>query len=177
MTSVRLTASEIGQGAQAGAIRRMKSFQFAERAGHKEGDGWDIDVEGACAELAVCKSLGVYWSAHIGAYEEPDVVYRGAGLHVRWTAPSDNRLIIRPRDLEKVEKLREQFPQQRFVLVTGICPTYRIHGSYDAFAALRLTDASSYWLAPNGRPGAWFVPQVELEQMPTTGSTFPATIP
>jgi hypothetical protein len=100
-------------------------------------------IEGIAAEIAVAKALRTPYRPKLDGFGAPDVEH----LHVRQTAHRDGSLIIRPGD-----------PDGVYLLAVGQCPVFRIVGwihSYDA-------KQPQYWRAPNGGPGAWFVPQRRL---------------
>ena len=100
-------------------------------------------IEGIAAEIAVAKALRTPYRPNLDGFGAPDVEH----LHVRQTAHRDGSLIIRPGD-----------PDGVYLLAVGQCPVFRIVGwihSYDA-------KQPQYWRAPNGGPGAWFVPQRRL---------------
>jgi hypothetical protein len=107
---------------------------------------WGSAIEGIAAEIAVAKALGIPYRPNLEGFKAPDV----GELHVRQTAHRDGSLIIRPGD-----------PDGVYVLAIGQCPVFRIVGwihSYDA-------KQPQYWRAPNGGPGAWFVPQRMLKPL------------
>lgn len=137
-----LMASEIGRTRQLEAIRRYR----ADRHGFA-GAGWSEHIEGACGELAVAKSLGVYWDGAINTFSREDL----PDLQVRTRSRHDYDLIVRPQDSD----------DHIWVLVTGKCPTYRVRGW------IRGRDAKQpLWERTHGdRPPAYFVPALELYPM------------
>ena len=85
----------------------------------------DIDILGACGEMALCIALGgryrpTFDAFHKGRDTKPDVVIDGQGYHVRTGRPDGRLLIIRRNDCDG-----------RYVLVTGEGADYTIHGWYD----------------------------------------------
>lgn len=106
---------------------------------------WESDIEGAIAELAVCKALKIYWHGSINTFKGADA----GTLQVRWTKYPDGHLVVRNGDSGA----------DIFVLVTGRVPDFSVIGW------IRGTDAKNdkYRKDPNnlGKP-AWFVPQSDL---------------
>jgi hypothetical protein len=107
-------------------------------------DRYDNDIQAAAAEMAVAKGLNLYWDAGINTFKAGDV----GPYQVRWTDRVDGRLIIRPDDED--EEIQ--------ILVRGRIPTFDIAGAMRCKFAKR----DEWWMAPNGRPGAWFVPDISL---------------
>ena len=63
MNNIELTMTEIMQSAQVGVMRRMQRLKsgYALPHGLKTGTEWQLFIEGALAECALAKFLGVYW--------------------------------------------------------------------------------------------------------------------
>ena len=142
---VRLTPIEIYQGGIVGIARRIDSIRrdLVNKV-PDNGSQWQIDIEGALAELAFAKALGLYAGLTINNYGGADV----GQYHVRHSPRPDARLIIRPEDKEEA----------MYALVTGLEGRYIVHGYIHGTRAKQ----NIYWMAPNNRPGAWFVPQNAL---------------
>lgn len=154
---VELEQRERAIAAHVGLLRYLTVLHrgYRQTHGQNNGDGlvWDRHIEGAGAELAVAKALGRYWTGAAvtmpdwlaGAEAEADV----GGLQVRHTQRDDGCLIVNLDDE----------PAATFVLVTGRMPTYVLRGWLEgALAPARGT--------LRGRaPGAYFVPQSELEAL------------
>jgi hypothetical protein len=145
---VELTAQEVQIAALAAVIRTGTALTNAlqHRYGYDGSNSWQVEVESSCAELAVCKALGVYWSGLEGPGAR-DV----KGCEVRHTERDHGRLILHPSDPDDVP----------FVLVTGR------RGSYDLRGWIYGIDGKKdiYWDDPTrkGRP-AFFVPQHALNE-------------
>lgn len=120
---------------------------------------WSGHIEGAMAELAVCKLLGVHWTASCNTLKReadipPDIEVRSRS---GGDGPYDRHLILRPNDA----------PTRVFVLVTGVAPTYTIIG------AIRACDGQQqrWWADHNGwgRPAFWVppanIPPLNIEGM------------
>jgi hypothetical protein len=142
---VQLDFPEIEVAVTGGIRRRLRSMQrgLRDSAGFR-GDKWEIDIEGAAAEYAAAKGLGVYWSPKVDTFKAGDLgpVQIRLGLEDRYS------LIIRPNDHD----------DDPFLLVVGRIPAFRLVG----WVYGRDGKQDLYWKAPNGRPGAWFLPQSAL---------------
>lgn len=118
--NVKLTASEVLMASNVGRSRHMRALLREQRPRFAEeypGRLWAAHIEGACAELAVAKVLGVYWAGTIDTYRAADMVFLGHDVEVRWRA--DGAFL----------KVRERDPDDRVVvLVKGQCPAYEIVG-------------------------------------------------
>ena len=110
-----LTPDEIHLAAIAGVSRRIDSMKtWLNNQKQSEGSDWAIDIEGACAELAVAKHMKLFWSGHTRSFKNEDV----GPLHVRSTTHKDGHLIVKDNDPDDAV----------FVLVTCACPVYTIVG-------------------------------------------------
>ena len=150
---ITLTPVEIASAAQVGLLRRVSSIQnkLTDRRMNPNQMNWEIDIEGACAELAAAKGLNIFWCCGINTFKAADL---GSNIQVRHTAKRSNRLII--RDGDKAEDV--------FVLVTGSAPEYEIVGwvlGKDGKNPSYLNDANDI-----GKP-AYFVPQSALSPIAT----------
>jgi len=67
MATIGLAYEEMLVAAVAGSYRRIRSISRGkkDRHGHSGRDVWSMDIEGALAEMALAKHLGVYWSGSI----------------------------------------------------------------------------------------------------------------
>ena len=75
MVTVNLTPSEILIAASWGCFRNVQSWKQAEdRYGAEtERDGWQINIMGCIAEMAMAKHTDKYYNAAIGDYNAADV--------------------------------------------------------------------------------------------------------
>lgn len=147
---VKLAWYEVLQASETGRMRKIISMQKGSQNNHGfSGSGWNEDIEGACAELAVAKRLNRYWDGGIDTYKAGDV----GGYQVRWSPTHSNSLIVRPPDADDAV----------FIFATGLCPDYRVQGW------MRGGDAKQeQWCRqPNGRPPAYFVPASALHSIDT----------
>ena len=142
MIKVTLTPDEIHLAAIAGVSRRVDSMKSGiSNQRQSDTSDWAIDIEGACAELAVAKEMGIFWFGHVRSFKNADV----GSLHVRSTVHHDGHLIVREKDPDDAV----------FVLVTCDCPTYTIVGGISGAKARALGkevphrrgDGVTWWVA------------------------------
>src|ERR1051326_1480658 len=99
--TVQLTEEEWSRAAWIGIKRRIDSRisglkiqssypLSATDNGVKDINFWDMDIEGACGELAVAKALGLQWEGRSFTFKKGDI---GKNIQVRTT--SKYSLIIR----------------------------------------------------------------------------------
>lgn len=148
-TNIHLTWDECKWAAEIGSLRQIESRKKGlnrHKDGYRDDDRWERDIEGALAELAVTKALGIKWNAGVNTFKKADC---GLDLQVRQSGLDHACLIVRPSDSE----------DDRYVLVTGRIPLYKICGSMLGKTAKGM---DQYIRSPRGRPAAWFIPQHEL---------------
>lgn len=145
---VTLDTEEAILAAFAGARRELKAII----KGHKDAyvwkrDGWRQHIEGAAAECAVAKALGLFWSGlplnafHDIADVSPDVEVR-----------------LRPNPDQPDLSIDEGDPDdRRYVLVHGSLPTFTLVGWC--------------WGRDHPRDRLIFVPPSELRDMDTWEAT------
>lgn len=154
---VVLTQPEIERAVITGCRRNYASLM----AGHTPRGGidrskesfWGFHIEGAGAEMAVAKLLGVEWSASVNTFRtEPDVTVRGTGFEVRLNTRAPD-LRIRPHDS----------PELAMIAVYGIIPKFFVVGYCTSNDHLR----QPQFLTDPGRRGApcWAVPYVLLNDV------------
>lgn len=147
MGEVWLTPSEAHYAAMIGVARHIEALRAnrPDRYGADEHDGWSLHIEGAAGELAAAKYLGVYWSAPVNTYSTGGDV---GDLQVRTRSRHDYDLIIREKDRD----------EDRFILVTGKTPHFRLRGWLTGAEA----KTPQYLKEYGGRSPAWFVPASAL---------------
>lgn len=146
---VRLSESEIRIGSTNGADRKISSISGGfYRGNHKQSSGWSEDIEGALAEMALCKHMGLYWTAGVNTFKHPDV---GQDIQVRSTTRDDGCLIVRDDDSD----------DHRFYLVIGSNGTYEIVGWLYGSEAKKDKWARN----PGGYRRSFFVPQKFLRSI------------
>lgn len=145
--------------AQLGVMWELSAI-FGDRGDHAyEHDevGWKAHIEGAAAEYAVAKFLGIFWEPfcnqpHDRFVRKPDV----GPFQVRNAEKHNYRLTLRQgRDQEK-----RNVP---FILCTGIIPNFRVRG----WLYGREVMVDKYWQDPNGKGFAWWAPVKDLRPMDT----------
>jgi hypothetical protein len=105
------------------------------------------DINGAAAEIAFARVMGMAPSISVGPSQEPDV----AGFHVRSTSWPNGKLIVRPGDPEG----------NLYVLVVGVGKEWRIIGS----AVGREATRPEFLYEENGRLGCYMPPQSKLRRL------------
>ena len=126
------------------------------RNGHSSDRSLLNHIEGAAAELAVCKALGISWAAHINTYQtEPDINVPWHGpLEVKWSTGTG--LIIRESSTRDDDH----------VLVTGKGAIKKIVGWLPNWR-VNMTRQQPKHQFDNGRADAWLVAGDELEEWGT----------
>lgn len=149
---VYLTHPERVIGAQAGIMRRVSGQKNnrKEKPNTPTGGGWQRDVEGALAEMALAKHYGVYWPGP-GAFRGGDV----GRVEVRNTEKHGNRLWF----------YKEDKPYPPYFLVTGINGHYRIQG----WAWAEDGRKEEFWEDPKKQDRwAYYLPRNLLKPPPAT---------
>jgi hypothetical protein len=142
---VRLTFYEIMQGAHVGVMRQVENMQKQRKARYGAGhtNDWQLNIEGALAEMALAKYLDRYWAK--GMVGDKDV----AGVQVRSTSYANGRLRLHEDDSD----------DDVFYLVTGINGVYEVVGWILGCNGKR----EEFWCDPTGNNRhAYFVPQNAL---------------
>lgn len=152
IVEVTLTMPEVMLGAAVGTMRQVGNLKHGlrHRYGTDNADSWTKHIEGACAEMALAKYLGLFWSGNVNDHEAADV----AGYQVRQTAYPNGRLMLHPDDKDG----------EIFVLATGTAPKFTLRG----WLAAKDGKLTQYWCDPTGmNKPAFFVPQNLLHGMTT----------
>ena len=147
MSEIKLTATEIMQGALIGVMRQVQNLGKGRKHAHKaSGNDWQMHVEGALGEMALAKHLSIYYGG-VGVLRGDDV----GEYQVRTTAGANNRLILHKDDPE----------DKWFWLLTGANGEYTVRGKILGLNGMK----PEYWKDPTGEGRhAYFIPQSELEQ-------------
>ena len=144
---VTLTWPEVVHAVLTGARRHYESTRKGSQPAHGfTGDSLSIHIDGAAAEMACAKALGLYWSAPVNTYKDADL---GEDIQVRLRRETGRQLIVRPSDSD----------EHRYVHVTGTIPDFTVHGWIYGKDAKRDEWSQEY----GGRPPAYFVPDEALE--------------
>ena len=149
MNTIKLTKPELMVAGLVGNMRSISSLGNLVQNKHSPTDSqWQIDVDGAAAEMAFAKWMNVYYEPSVNTFKAPDV----GVMQVRSTKHEHGKLIIRANDKK----------DEIVVLVINRMPTYTMAGW------IRTNDAKQdkYLYDPNGKGApAWMVPQVNLNKM------------
>jgi len=143
---IELTPIQLEAAALVAHWRRWKSRDLPNRYG-LEGKSYDLDYWGAAGEEAAAAALGVFWPMSINTFKADDL----PGYQVRTATGRDDCLIIRDGD------------DRNALYVLVICEDISHFTVYPPFWGMDAV-RDEWWRAPNGRPGAWFVPQAALRQ-------------
>lgn len=143
MIEIKLTLEELMIAAQVGSIRRVSGIKSGmDKNKHTSKSDWGTDIDGAAAEMAFAKWLGVYWAGSNRTFKAPDV----GSWQVRSTTHREGCLIVRPNDSDR----------DSFVLILTATPSFFIAGW------LMGSDAKQDKFR---RDDSWWVPQNELKPL------------
>jgi hypothetical protein len=120
---VILTPSECYQASMCGVQRTLKSLSRQAQHRVKPVDPWGVAIEGAAAELAVAKTLGLYWDASIDTFGRPDIISEPHELEIEVKLNSgraDGDLMVLALSIIR--------PDTIFILVVGMLPTFKVVG-------------------------------------------------
>ena len=145
---VHLNWYEVLYGAYVGVMRKVQSLKDGGLGSRHSGNPWDRDIEGALAESAVAKALGIYFPASINTFKAPDL---GKNYQVKRTGDYNRCLIVRPGDND----------DEIAILDVGKTADHELVGW------LRQGDAKTdkYKANPNETGEAYFVPIADLHPM------------
>jgi len=148
---VKLNTHECRLAAITGLERRLESIfggyhrDVVGNDSNYKGKSWDYEIEGAGAELAVCKNRKLYCPFGINTFKNADI---GKILQVRHTERENGRLIVRPNDN----------PNHTYILVIGKMPNFKMIGWIKGKDAM----VDEYKDNPNRGKPCWMVPQKDL---------------
>lgn len=146
---IDLSNAEVGNACMGGMRRNISSIRDGRKDNHGlSGPGWNEHIVGAIGEMVVAKALGIYWSAGVDTFKDPDL---GVDIQVRCSDQPMASLIVRDDDKD----------DHRFVLVVGVLYRFHIVGWMYGDEAKQ----QRWYKNPNGRGFAYFVPQTELKDM------------
>jgi hypothetical protein len=153
MIEVSLTWAELLQAALVGITRHIASIKkdLQDKHGLKRENAWTVHIEGAAGEMAFAKAMNKYYSSSVNTFKSSDGDVDK--LEIRTRADHGYDLIVRKDDK----------PNRRYVLVTGMAPHFRIIGWLEGSLARR----DKWWKTYANRPGAWFVPKNSLKPINT----------
>lgn len=147
---MRLNRNEVWWAATVGVNRHLDSIR--RNLEHKppllnKALAWMNHIEGALAELAVAKWLGVVWEATVNTFRSGFDVDK---YQVRWASKDHYRLILTDDDN----------PDHPFILVVGTAPNYKIVGWLRGRDGMRKEFIEEYDRGP-----AYFVPRRLMRSM------------
>lgn len=143
MDSITLSAEEIHLAASHGLMRRfIKHKGLIKDRMQKEQSSWDNEIEGACAELALCRYRGIFWSG-ASKFKGKDA----GDVEVRWTKHiGTGGLIVYPHDEDGAV----------FILMDGFAPTYNIIGWLRGIEAKKPEYLTGFgYLVPRDKVRKW----------------------
>lgn len=147
---VTLTKVEIVIGVLVGAWRHLHAKANGKQDSHGfKGDPWEIDVEGALAELAAYKAIGRYWSPTID--QRKDGTGDGGPYEVRRRSKQWHDHLIREDDVFSAP----------YILAIGSISRFRIVGWIYCHEARR----DEWWDNKDNRGWAWWPPQEKLHDL------------
>jgi hypothetical protein len=152
---VRLTELEMCLAAHVGILRHVRALRAGRRESRglgENGDPWAKHIHGAAGELAYAKVSGRYWSGAGVSYENDDDV---SGVQVRCRAKHTYELYVWPDDPDDA----------LYVLVTGVMPELRVHGTIFGFEAKAYGRFGSH--VPGAHP-AYFLRHDQLDPLEAT---------
>lgn len=147
--NVVLTTEQIAYATSVAHLRNenaIKAYADSHKHGFR-GNNLQIHIEGALAEMAAAKALGLQWDDGPWKRVSSDV----GSLQIRSTKYLTGKLIVRPVDSD----------EDVFVLVIARCPEFELKGWLKGKDAKR----TQFLYNQNGRPPAYFVPQHCLQPM------------
>lgn len=149
VATVRLAWFEVETCAHAGIRRRIESVRKGTKdsPGFNRTDKWDIDIAGACGEMAVAKVLDKYWDAAVNTFHRGDV----GKLQVRTSRQEKPYLVVQKHNAD----------DDIFVLVQGTPPDFKVIGWMTGQEAKQRKYLRSF----GGRPAVFAVPPKNLKPL------------
>jgi hypothetical protein len=145
--TVRLSWREVLMAALIGSFQYIGSLAAGARDTHGQQNAhpWDQHIESRCAEAALAKALGLYWTG-AGHRNSVDGDVAG-GRECRHSLHPHAALCVHGDESDKAA----------FYLVTGRAPDFTVHGWLYGAEAKQPT----WWRGDAARP-CFMVPQAEL---------------
>lgn len=148
MIVVELNKDELTAAAAVGARRHISALGSENASFPEEGKNWQQHIEGAAAELAVCKHRGHYWvgCGKTSRYDVPCA-------QVRAIMQKNHSLILRERDES----------EDAYILVFARAPLYVLLGWLNGYEGMQ-----DEYLTTNDKDPKpyWQIPQEILRAMP-----------
>jgi len=168
----RLTPGEMIVATMIGTMRRSYAVEHGVKDAHRfNGDGYQIDIEGARAEMITAKLLNLYWSGALHLSKPKNALCGDVGnIEVR-LAMFDFKLHagdeIDKQMVKRCHLLLHETDKQKgplpFVLVVGCNGHYVLAGWIDGIAG---TDARWFGDPFDTKRPAYWVPIPNLNPMP-----------
>lgn len=154
---VDLTAAEVIHAALIGALRHNNAAVNDRKDAVAEPGELNSSlarhVNGAGAEIAVAKLMGLYWGGHLDRFKGPDL---GKATQVRSRTLDRHDLIVRDADNS------DHF----YVLVTGVGPEFKVWGWIKGVDAKQ----DKYRDNPGGLGRCYLIPKADLHPMINGGA-------
>jgi hypothetical protein len=166
---IELTPFEIYFAGLIGAARNDQATRNAwkETSGQADGDKFHHNIEGACAEIAVCKWRKIYWDPNVGDIKAPD-----AGPYQVRCNGSRRRDDMNLRPHPSKDVLKKNYI---WISVCSFSPKYRIDGWIWGDTAMpEQTTCTWFREGAVGRGKSWWVPREmlhALEKLPSPEET------
>jgi len=143
---VTLSPSEGMFAANVGVARRIASLKRKLPNTSISPYLWENDINGAIAEYAFCKAMGLFWNTtvNVGGIED------AYGYHVKSTAHKNGHLLI-----------KQDSPEGRYVLVTVNELNCTIVGWMHSSEAM----IDAYYRNEDPSKLSWWIPQSALRPM------------
>lgn len=147
--TVNLNWFEVLSAAYTGVMRRVESIRkgYKNAKGFDRTDVWDIDINGAGAEMAAAKCMNRYWDGSVNGFKRGDV----GNYQVRLARGETPYLLFRQNDN----------PDAIFVLVNGVLPSFKVLGWLKGSDGMK----AKYLRSFGGRPEVYAVPPKYLHKM------------
>jgi len=145
MIKVELSIQEIRVALTVGVERQIEDIEKKKQSfkGESQAMAWQRHIEGALAECALAKYLGIYWSKR--PHNEPDV----GDVDVRTTHWMSGNLRMDDKDKD----------DRKYYLLTGLNGEYIVRG----WLYGRDGKKQEYWGTKDpSRPPCYWIPQSDL---------------
>ena len=150
---VHLEFYEMFHAATAGVMRNIENKKLKRKPayGAQIESDWQISIEGALGEFALCKYLGVFWLGKGG--------FRGADLYDKAGEPMEVRTSQFGGESVHLPLYERDHDDRKYWLLTGHNGDYAVHGWIYGRDGKR----AEFWRQMKaGRAHAFWVPKSEL---------------
>jgi hypothetical protein len=134
-------------------INKAQKYNWVKNPNYQS---WDVDIEGAAAEYAAAKGLGMLWDGSVNTWKKADL---GDRIQVRSAQEKAD-----PKNPGKMQPIslivrKDDKEEENYILVIGSIPHFRIVGWCSGVDAMQ----DKYRRNPHGGVESWFVPQEDLK--------------